>query len=243
MDKQNYFIFNGVSSADMGLVIERVPNRTTARKKVETFSIPGRSGDLHQWDGSYENQQRSYRGWFQADPVPKQLHKIAAWLQDAPFSCRLEDSYDEAVYHLASYLGGDSIESITQGLARFTVTFDVAAPAYLAALEGFTITSGGLINNPTGRDALPLFELTGSVSGLLKVGDSILTILFPGTETHTIYVDCELREVWEVVDGVETFTNTAIYRNEYPKIAPGTNKIEITGGIDTVRVWPRWWKL
>lgn len=241
----NFFKFNDISSADMGLVIEKLPRRTVPQKRVTPYAIPGRSGDLHQWDGSYENYEQSYRCWFRSDPVPEQVHKIAEWLHNAPFGARLEDSYDDDVYHLASYIGGDEIESITSRLAKFTVSFDVAAPAYLTSGDSaLTITNGGLLNNTTGRESLPLIEVTGSVSGLVKIGEYSLTLLFPGyDDVRTIYVDCELREAWEVVDGVEVCTNTVVATKKFPRIAPGTNKIEITGGIETVRVWPRWWKL
>lgn len=243
----NYFEFNDTSSLDMGLHVAKRVKKRIPQKRVTTYSIPGRSSDLHQWDGAYENYEIVYECFFAPD-TGKQLadraHDIAEWLHNAPFESRLEDSYDDDVYRLGSYIGGAEIEDIMGAVGLVKITFDVAAPAYLKSGEtALTITNGGLLNNPTARESLPLIELVGSVSGLVKIGDYSLTIVFPGMDTHTLLVDCDIREAWEVVDGVEVYSNTVVATKKFPRIAPGTNKIEITGGIESVRVYPRWWKL
>lgn len=235
------FIFNGVSAADMGLVVERIPRQYSPKKRITTYSIPG-GEDLTHWDGTWENYTQSYACWFKAGSVGLQARKIKQWLHAAPAKSRLEDSYDDAVYHLATYAGGTDIENVHERFGRFVVSFDCYAKAYLKTGEiALNITSSGLINNPTPFESRPLIELTGSVSGLLTIGDRSITVRFPGMETQTMRIDCAIQEAWDITDDSEISRNEWLTFTELPVIVPGSNKITITGGIDSVRVRPRWY--
>ena len=249
------FSFNGVSASDMGLVVERYPDQHTPRKRMTVISIPGRSGDLHYWDGSFENFTQRYACWFKSAPVSLQARRIKQWLLSAPAGARLEDDYDDAVFHLATYRGGGDIESCLNRFGRFTVEFDCAAPAYLKSGElAFELSSKtgeaaevfGLLNNPSAWPSLPLIEVTGITSGVVYIGDSALMVRFPGVnELRTFYVDCDTREAWEIVDGTEVSRNEWITVGEFPQIAPGRNEVSFLNngntGIQSVRITPRWW--
>ena len=239
------FTFNGISASSMGLNIERRPRQYVPRKRLTTHQIPGRSGDLHEWDGSWENFAMLYECWFKSDPVAAQAHKIKTWLSTAPVGARLEDTYDEEIYYRATYIGGANIENIHDRYGRFTVSFDCAPQACLKSGDSaLTFESTGYIQNPTDFPAYPLIEFTGSVSGSIQIGSVHMQILFPDEFTeHTIRLDCALREAWELADGQEIPTNTAVVSREFPVLMPGQNSVKITGGIDTVRVYPRWWQL
>lgn len=238
------FKFNGVSAADMGLVVERRPRLYVPKKRVKSHQIPGRSGDLHTWDGSWENYTQPYECWFKSAPVADQAHKIKAWLSHAPVGARLEDTYDDDVYHFATYIGGAEIENIHDRFGRFTVSFDCDPRAFLKSGDtALNITGSGLLNNTTDNAAYPLIEVTGSVSGVVTIGSTSLLVRFPGTETQTLRVDTYLREAWDITDGGESSMNEWITGQDFPLIVPGTNQVQITGGIDAIRVFPRWWKL
>lgn len=254
------FVFNGVSAADMGLVVERFPGQYVPRKRMTSIPIPGRSGDLHQWDGSYENFTKRYSCWFKELPltpgVAARASAIVDWLMSAPAASRLEDTHAPDVFHLATYQGGADIESIYNRYGRFTVEFDCAAPAYLIDGEtpaelNATGTQGDVvwrgIFNPTSHASYPLIEVTGNVSGVIYVGDAQLLVRFIGyDDERTLYVDCYTREAWEVVDGVEVSRNAWVLA-DYPQLPAGATRIwfEDTGstGIKRVKIYPRWWRL
>ena len=42
-----WIMWNGISSNDMGLVVERMPYRSRAKLRAQEYIIPGRSGVLH----------------------------------------------------------------------------------------------------------------------------------------------------------------------------------------------------
>ena len=56
----NYFVYNGVSSLDMGLRIESKDVFSAPEYDVEFLSIPGRDGDLIAGSGRYPNVQITY---------------------------------------------------------------------------------------------------------------------------------------------------------------------------------------
>lgn len=228
----------------MGLTVERYPGLHIPRKAIVTHKIPGRSGNLSQWDGSYEDYTVRYQCWFKSDPTGAQLRKAAAWLAGAPAGARLEDSYDPDVYRLATYEGGADVENIRNRYGRFDVVFRVDPRKFLKSGDAaLNITSSGLLNNQTGNVAYPLIEVTGSVSGLVEINGVSLLVRFPGYDTKTLRVDTYLREAWDITDGGETSMNEWIAGTDFPVIAPGRNSISISGGIDSIRVYPRWWMI
>lgn len=238
------FTFNGISASSMGLVVESRPPQHIPKKHIVRHKISGRSGDLTEWDGSWENFTQSYSCWFKSSPVSVQAHKIKSWLSTAPVGAKLEDTYDDTVYHHATYIGGADIENIHDRFGRFTISFDCTPRAWLKSGDTpVTITDSDFVQNPTDFPAHPLIEFTGHVSGSITVGGKKMTIMFPDDADHTVRVDCALGEAWELVDGAEIPTNTVILSRDFPVLMPGRNTISITGGIASVRMWPRWWKL
>lgn len=245
---ESHFEFNGVTSIEMGLRIERMRPLYSPRKRVTSHQIPGRSGDLHQWDGSFENYTISYQCWFKKPAHYEQMalkaHQILEWLSSAPSGARLSDTYDESVYHLATYLGGAEIENIRNNFGRFTISFDVDPRAFIQYGEEFEARpdNPAVLINPTEFPAKPLLEVTGSISGTVRVGEKTITVRFPGTTSHTIRIDCDIKEAWEAVDGVEESRNIYISVPDWPILA-GTTDVSVGGGVKSVIIYPSWWTL
>lgn len=241
------FIFNGVSAADMGLVVERYPGQPVPRKRLTSITIPGRSGNLHQWDGAYENVTLRYRCWFKASPVTDHAHAIKAWLMSAPALARLEDTYDPQVFRLATYKGGAEIDNVLDRFGRFTIEFDCDAPVYLKSGEtGFSFNSDGQLINPTSFASAPLIRIhkVSDFGGVVRIGDYSLNVLFNSIRSEWLYVDCALREAWEIVDGIEVPSNANVSSPSFPVIEPGVNDVSFSGvSIDRIVVTPRWWSL
>ena len=95
----NYFVYNGVSSLDMGLRIESKNVFSAPEYDVTFQSIPGRNGDLILPNGRYPNVQVTYSVFLPAKSIAELAEKITkvkeAWLygeQNAYHT--LSDSYD-----------------------------------------------------------------------------------------------------------------------------------------------------
>lgn len=240
----NYFVFNGVNSLDMGLVVEKVPGRRIAEKDMESFQVAGRSEPLHIWKQSWKPYPVKYKCWFRGTSPERQLHEIAEWLHSAPVRSRLEDSYDGTVFHYATYQGGADVDVLMRAVGKFTVEFEVGAQAYLKKYEDGKLfpASGGTISNPGSFPTKPLIRVMTDgvlVGGTVKIGTGRMTISWLTSNKREIWVDCEEQEAWEVVDGETISTNSWIYGADYLKIQPGSNAVEFSGGIESVTIFAR----
>lgn len=247
----NYFVFNGVSSLDMGLQIERYPVIPKPKKRITPISIPGRNGDLHIADGSFENVTIRYKVWWKntkQDDYNTGAHarKISDWLCCAPVGARLEDTYNPGSFRTATFIGGAEIEDVMGRLGRAVLEFSCSPQNWLGGThsEGVTFTNkltdiDGLLTNPTPYPTKPLIKIIGSIGGRLDIGDSGMTIRFPGMDTHEFWLDCEEMEAWEVVDGQEVPSNTWIDNMDFIQILPGVNEVKFPSSFDSVTIWTR----
>lgn len=245
------FTFDGVSAEDMGLRIERYPVIYKPRKRMTPISIPGRNGDLHISDGSYDNVTVRYEVWWKNDKrhsfnTGAQAREIFRWLDGAPAGARLEDTYNPGVFRTATFLGGTKIDDILGRYGRMVLEFDCSPQMWLGGIhaDGATFTSGltevnGLLTNPAQNPTKPLIRIIGSVGGRLQIGSSGMTLRFPGLETHEFWLDCEEMEAWEVVDGQEVSSNAWIDDLDFIQIMPGVNEVKFPSSFDSVTIWTR----
>ena len=61
---EGFFVYRGVNSRSMRVTIERYPQITKPRKRLNFYNVPGRMGDVVTWDGGYDNINISYKVWF-----------------------------------------------------------------------------------------------------------------------------------------------------------------------------------
>ena len=79
---KKYFIFNGKDSRDFEVYIEKYPPIVRPKERIETITVPGRSGTLHmrEAEGVYE----SYTKNFEIIAVnPARIDEIKEWLKGA----------------------------------------------------------------------------------------------------------------------------------------------------------------
>ena len=74
--------WNGKSSDDVRVIVERYPNRMIPARKIETISVPGRNGDLLIVQDAWENYTQSYDIYISAEreKLPLMAHAAARWL-------------------------------------------------------------------------------------------------------------------------------------------------------------------
>lgn len=245
------FIFNGISAASLGLGIERYPAIPMPRKKITALSIPGRSGELHIDEGGLENVIVRYEVWWKnpkIDNFNTSVHarKVTQWLYGAPVGARLEDTYNPGVFRTATFLGGVDIEDIMGRFGRVVLEFSCSPQKWLKGFHeaGVTYTYNGLdiaglLTNPTAYPTKPLIQIIGSIGGRLSIGDSGMTLRFPGLDKHEFWIDCEEMECWEVVDGQEVSSNAWIDSLDFIQIMPGVNEVKFPNSFESVTIWTR----
>ena len=103
----NYFIYNGISSKDMGVRISSKDIFSAPKYDLKFQSIPGRDGDLIYSEGRYPNTSVSYTCFIPAKSIQELADKVTAikgWLYAEPDRYHtLSDSYDTAFFRRAVF--------------------------------------------------------------------------------------------------------------------------------------------
>ena len=70
-------------------------------------------------------------------------------------------------------------------------------------------------------------------------GDSTVSIL-----DDTIYIDCEIGEVYSIREGeLVPLNSTVSLGSDLPKLKPGENEITFSETIEGLKITPRWWQI
>ena len=162
-------IFNGISSQDFGLVVEKVPSSVHASRRGNLISIPGRNGVIVREDGSFDTYAQEYDIWFSESKeygnrsAYDMARDIAVWLLGASGFCRLEDDFEPEHYRLARYSGALDVDMILLQCGKARLTFDFQPQRYLKSgdtpisYEGDSSTVFSIVN-PTKFEARPLLK-------------------------------------------------------------------------------------
>lgn len=236
------FTFNGITASSLGVVVEHRPHFYAPAKRLTTTTVAGRSGKLTYWDGSYENYPQPYACWFKGEPLYRTAIYVKEWLLSAPVSSRLEDTYSPAVFRLATFAGPMDIENKLDRHGRCVITFDCAPQSFLISGEtAIECTGTAYALNPSHHETRPLIAVTGTLNGIIDIGAYSIDVNFFTPEERTLWIDCETRESYEIINGVYVFANDSITTEDFPKLIAGLNRIAISGGITSARVIPRWY--
>ena len=202
------FTFNGVSSDNYKVTVEKCPSYPVAQRVVEHIQVPGRNGDLIRDTGAYGNVEQTYSIWFDGrnDSMQEAARAIALWLNGSKGYCRLEDTYDQDVYRMAVMSNYTEYRNFRNRIGRADVTFSCKPQRWLKSgesLQDFTYIAGvGQLANPY-MDCYPIYAVTGATN--ITVDGS--EIVISNNSGKTLYIDSETQDCWS---GSLTRNDTAI---------------------------------
>lgn len=246
-------IWNGVSSDDVGVVVEHYPGITLPKRKMEVVQIPGRNGDFIIDQGAFENYEQSYQVFLDErryGGLKAAMPKVANWLMGTSGYQRLEDSYFPDVYRMAYVENGPEFSSWFNIYGEGTLTFNCAPQKFYKIGEReIAINSGDTLRNPSGFWAEPILKVTMSVNGTNAYGE--ITFTTEGVAKRVILTQCWTPLVIDVKDHTATYTvnNTPTDYSpslfgQYENMRLGKDTmITWEGYVDSVSVIPRWWTI
>ncbi len=129
----NSLTFNGVNSADYGIVLSGGGTYATPERVITSVEVPGRNGNIQYDEGNYKNIVVTYPAGLAKDFTTEYLDFIRK-AKSAPVYSRLTDTY-----HPEYYRYGTMIEEMTPeaGTAlrsgKFDLTFDCKPQRYLVS--------------------------------------------------------------------------------------------------------------
>lgn len=237
------FTFGDKSTRDFEMRVERYPQKSIPGRKMKTFSVAGRSGDLHALEDAWENYIQPYDVYFHGDePAPELAHRVAGWLMGCNGYQKLQDTYDPGYYRMALFRGPMDIENIMNRYGRCTIQFDCAPQSFLVSGDNPVLfEASGSLYNGTSFEAHPIITVFGEGAGTVTVGSWTVEIK---AISEPIILDCEMLQAYrQPGEGAPVSQNNSIYAPVFPALSPGENVISFSGGITGVEIIPRWWTL
>lgn len=235
---QGTFWFNGQSSKDYGVVIASTPSLDRPTRKYNTYTIPGRSGDIVEMLDAYNNIDKQYEIWAANDvynTAADGFEDITAWLYTTDGYARLEDDFEPEIFRLAYFVGPMTITNELNLYGTSKITFNCRPERYLKSGEKMVEVTNE-INNPTKFTSKPLIKVTGTGKCTITIGTRTMTI--DGLADY-IYIDCDSMDAYR--QDAENKNN--MISGDFPLIDPGKQTIATTGNITKVEIMPRWYTI
>ena len=179
----NTFTFNGVSSADFGIRIERKPDLNRSGRKFKSASVSGRNGNIYQLQDAWEEVVVAYDiyagGTEKGDAIPA-FTDIMEWLNSADGYAVLTDSYDPLHYRMAVFVDAVDIESQWHTIGQATIKFRCRPQRYLT-------TSGNILPKIDDADVRGIISINTTNNTSQTVTNQMLfTLESPLTITQNI---------------------------------------------------------
>ena len=239
-----YFTYNGRSSADFGLHIEKKDVFSAPEYDAEFISIPGRSGDIINPNRRFANIKVTYTVFLarkNTAALASVLRDIKGWLYSEPDRYHeITDSYDAEYFRYGVISGSLDIEEQLNKVGSFTVTFNCKPFKY--GYEGQqTIAEGNprlTVTNPTTFDSRPYIKIYGS--------GTVRLMIMPDGQGTTTWVISDVDEYIEIDSELMNCFKDTVLKNDtvkgagFPVLKPGVCTINCTGDVTRIEIIPRW---
>ena len=224
---ERYMLLDGVDTRTYGVLVMNLPPVQVPAKRAELITVPGRSGFLTNWDGSYEALNKTVGLFYKGNDIDY----VARWLQDATRAVFSNEPDKE--YLLYPQAGNDLMRMIaTWHRFELPLICDPLKREIVPTVIQAT-TSPVMLINPGNHTARPTIELTGTGDVTLVVGDQEITLTDIGP---SITVDGELLNCYQG----DTSANLKM-TGDFPEIQPGESvSIAWTGSVTRVENKPNW---
>ena len=237
------FTYNGRSSADFGLHIEKKDVFSAPEYDAEFISVPGRSGDIINPNRRFSNVKVTYTVFLSRKntaALASVLRDIKGWLYSEPDRYHeITDSYDTEYFRYGVISGNLDIEEQLNKVGSFTVTFNCKPYKYSFAGQAVVAVDASelTITNPTAFESRPYIKLYGSGAVTLNVssGNSTNSWTISAIDEY-IEIDSELMNCFKGT----VLKNDTVKGTEFPVLKPGTCTISCTGDVTRIEVIPRW---
>ncbi len=228
----NAFVYNGISSADMGLFISEKNIYSAPQRDFTVVSVPGRDGDVFLDNGRYKNIDVSYTVSF--TDAARRASDLRYWLQARGYGL-LTDTYQPEYFRKAIFSSKLDISEVLIGVGKAKINFNCDPYLYLfSGAEETTITqSGTTLRNPEMYTAIPKIRIYGTGDLNLYVNSSSYYITDVDGD---ITLDCASKNAYKGA----ALQNDKIQFSDFPVLKRGNNAIGWSGNVTKVLITPNW---
>lgn len=238
---QAVFVYDGIVSSDMALVISNKTAQTSPEASVSFQTIPGRDGSLIIDNKRLANFIYPIHTYLRPESdmdIHEAATHISQWLKGDIRYRELYLSWDPNYIYKAVYNEQFSITDILPRFGKIALNFKCHPIKYrISGQNTMALTSGQTILNPEKRAAKPLITITGTGDITLKKNGANWLVL--SNIDGFITVDSESKSVYK--DGPNLFEKmNATLSPLFPQLDPGTNVITWVEAGFSVSITPRW---
>lgn len=223
-----FFIWNGISSYEMGVEVLSLPPIVRPEQRVEQIKIPGRHGVLHVTDGTFE-------------PVSKpaeiavynisRIDSVFAWLRGAGevvFGNERDKKYE------AFIINKIPMEQVIRQIKKARVDFFCQPFKYELKDEPIEIIDNPqIISNPGTMPDEPLMTVYGT--GDIEININGRAFVLQGI-TDYINIDTKIQNAYR---GNDELMNKSM-SGAFPFFDTGENRLSWTGSVSKIVIYPRW---
>lgn len=224
-----YFIYNGIDSRMMDIIVTAMPPTIRAAQRVESVTVPGRDGSLHETDGSYDNYTKTMEC---AIKNREKLDDIAAWLTGSGeiiFSSEPDKVYRVTISNTIS------IAQMMRTFQKFQVSFDTYPFKYSVNRfdEALELEKSAVILGKGTVYSQPVITVYGTGAITLTINDTE----YPLSDVDGyVTINSEIEECYKDVINM----NSIFSADEFPRLEPGGNTISWTGEVEKIEIQPNW---
>ena len=219
MNNLPYFIFNGINSKDLGIVIKEMPPITKSEKNIESISVTGRNGDLHIDNGTYNSKKYKITCILMDESKLDELKSLYDGIGILEVSTELDREYKATIYNQI-----DFTKYLTY-LKEFVLQFELHPIAYSKTSTEKTFTTTSEFNVGGNIGIAPIISVVGT--GIFTLNNTQVEVLESG-----LTIDCELMNC--TVNNINK--NDKINLDEFPNLNVGINNIVLGTGIESVTI-------
>lgn len=237
--RDTFFWIDGKRCDEVGIHLQEPVAFSSAKPKRKTISVPGRNGDLHIYEGAFENITGVAKCFaLESARVNEALNAIAAWSLLSPGYHRLEVTDEPESYRMAFITSGPETEIRAHALAPFSLSFDCKPQKFLKSGEhAVQIAKSGTKLFNSAFPSFPQITVYGSGDGVLSIAGK--AIVFKSNFYGPLTFDCDTQNAYNGPDN----KNNEISAPDMISLPHGDCSISWAGGIEKVEIIPRWWTL
>jgi len=212
-----YFIYNGINSKDMGVVLKSLPPITKPKRKIEAIQVPGRNGKLYIDENCYETISVSLECALKRNVDPR---KITEWLVEFG-TITFSDEIDK--FYKAAIINSIPLSRVFRVYREFIIQLELQPIAMSIEEYEYNCNDNDIHTLDIESTALmnPYIKVTGSGEVQLTINNSICNL---NIDDEYIELDCELQNAFKDVENKNNKMN-----GEFPILKPGENKIQVIG--------------
>lgn len=233
----SYFLFNGINSDDLALMVTKTPVRPTWKQDSQEFTLAGKSANYIQKSKTYKNQLMTVET-FLGDITPERLQLIyrtfqgdgKLWLSSSPAEY-LEVIAEPPDIKAVAYLAGEcSLKFTVKPFARAvnpTVVDISSENSYIQVNNGGTLFSEPLI-----------YFRPQTQKTTINVNGAGFIVNTPDGCSYesTIFIDCEEQIVYFRRPEGNAYTCMQYTEGDLPLLHTGENFIQYSGRTQDFKI-------